>query len=231
MNYAKLAAIAFAVLAVTIASIACAESAEKPTVQATLAATQVPATQVPATSTQEAGESQPFIAEPIDLEVLFPLDGETVNTDTLRVLVESAFDSQIDINGAIAETDIDGNFFADLTLEDGLNFIEVTGINLDGSVDSEQLVVFSDLLTELAALSIVSPQDGAVTVASSILVTGLTSVDSAVQVNGIDVTPNSSGLFEVTVELDPGSNLVEVTAINLSGESVTEELVIFSQPE
>jgi|AACY02.14.fsa_nt_gi hypothetical protein len=226
MNYAKLAAIAFAVLAVTIASIACAESAEKPTVQATLAATQVPTT-----ATQEAGDSQPFIAEPIDLEVLFPLDGETVNTDTLRVLVESAFDSQIDINGAIAQTDIDGNFFADLTLEDGLNFIEVTGINLDGSVDSEQLVVFSDLLTELAALSIVSPQDGAVTVASSILVTGLTSVDSAVQVNGIDVTPNSSGLFEVTVELDPGSNLVEVTAINLSGESVTEELVIFSQPE
>lgn len=231
MNYAKLAAILFAVLAVAITGIACAEGTEKPTVQATLAATQVPATQVPATATQEAGDSQPLTAEPIELEVLFPLDGETVNSDTIRVLVESAVDSQIDINGVIAETDIDGNFFADLTLEDGLNFIAVTGINLDGSVDSEQLVVFSDLRSEFAALSIVSPQDGAVTVAKSILVTGLTSVDSVVQVNGIGATPDSSGIFEVTVDLVAGSNLVEITAIGLSGESVTEELVIFSQPE
>jgi hypothetical protein len=226
MNHTKLAAVVFAVFIVAIASIACANGTEEPTVEASSEATQIRAT-----ATQQTGNTTPFVADPFDLNVLFPVDGETVNTDTIRVLVESSLDSQIDINGAIAEAGVDGNFFADLTLEDGLNFIEVTGINLDGSIDSEQLIVFSDLLSELAALSIVSPQDGAITVDSSITVTGITSVDSVVQINGIEASPNSFGIFEVTVALETGSNLIEVTAINLSGESVTEELVIFSQPE
>ena len=165
------------------------------------------------------------------MNVLFPADGETVNTDTIRVLIESSIDSQIDINGVLAEANLDGTFFSDLTLEDGLNFIEVTGINLDGSIDSEQLVIFSDLISELAALSVVSPQDGAITVETSIVVTGITSVDSVVHVNGVETSPISTGIFEVTIELASGSNLIEVTAINLAGESVTRELVVFSQPE
>ena len=36
---------------------------------------------------------------------------------------------------------------------------------------------------------------------------------------------------DLTVDLENGGNLIEVISINLSGESVTEELVIFSQPE
>ena len=61
--------------------------------------------------------------------------------------------------------------------------------------------------------------------------TGIASLDSVIQVNGIGTTPDSSGIFQVTVELETGSNLIEIISINLSGESVTEELVIFSQPE
>lgn len=228
MKFTKLASIAFAVLAVAIVSIACAEGTVKPTVESN----QITATAtLTSDSDQQTSEIQPFVAELIDMNVLFPADGETVNTDTIRVLIESSIDSQIDINGVLAEANLDGTFFSDLTLEDGLNFIEVTGINLDGSIDSEQLVIFSDLISELAALSVVSPQDGAITVETSIVVTGITSVDSVVQVNGVETSPDSIGIFEVTIELASGSNLIEVTAINLAGESVTRELVVFSQPE
>lgn len=231
MNPAKWAAITFVILAMAIVSAACSSSTETPTSQPDPTATQqAEATETP-TSDQLPIDSDTIAAESIDLNVLFPIDGETLNTDVVRVLVGASLDSQIDINGVLATANLDGSFSTDLVLEDGINFIEITGINLDGSVDSEQLIVFVDLSVGQAALSIVSPQDGAITPATSIGVTGITSVDSVVQVNGVETTPNSQGIFAVTIELESGSNLIEIIAINLLGESVTEELVIFSQPE
>ncbi len=235
MNPAKWAAITFAILAMAIVSAACSPNTETPTTQPDPTATQQTAQQAEATesptSDQPATDSDTIAAEPIELNVLFPADGETLATNVVRVLVEASLDSQIDINGFIAAANLDGSFFTDLVLEDGINFIEITGINLDGSVDSEQLIVFVDLASEQVTLSIVSPQDGAITPATSIGITGITSVDSVVQVNGVETTPNSQGIFAVTIELESGSNLIEIIVINLLGESVTEELVIFSQPE
>ncbi|MEE8046598.1 MAG: hypothetical protein V3T49_07155 [Dehalococcoidia bacterium] len=240
MNHVKWAVIMFAALAVAAISVACSSSTETSTVQSG-AATEQPrptasqpdptATQIAPTATQQAGDSQLAKIQPIEMTVLFPADGETLKTDIVRVLVEASLDSQIDINGVIATANVDGTFHADLVLDDGLNFIEITGINSDGSVDNEQLVVIADFSSVSAALSIVSPEDGAITTATSIEITGIASLDSVIQVNGIGATPDSSGIFQVTVELETGSNLIEIISINLSGESVTEELVIFSQPE
>ena len=224
------------VLTVALVSAACSSDSESPTVQPNPTATQQATSdsesstvQPNPTATQQAtSDSESFVAEPLDINVLFPLDGQTLNTEVVRVLVESVVGVQVAVNGELSSANIDGTFFSDITLEDGMNLIEVTGINIDGSVDSEQLIVFANLESESVALSIVSPQDGAIVPSTAVEVVGITSVDSVVQVNGIEAVPDGSGIFQVTVQLEPGSNLIEVIAADLAGQSITEELVVFS---
>jgi hypothetical protein len=245
-------AIYLAVLVLIVASVACSSSSE--TAQenvepmSTQSSSSVDDSQLPTETpddpsgtsdepqnptvepTRQVQREEP--AEPdLIMTVLFPADGETVNGSTVRVLVEASLDSQIDISGILAEADMDGTYFADITLEDGPNLIEVTGININDAVVSEQLIVFADLTSTESGLSIVAPRDGDVTTEGSIELVGLTSVDSLVQVNGVRVDPDTSGLFELTIDLDAGPNLIEIISINLTGESETAELIVFSLTE
>ena len=63
------------------------------------------------------------------------------------------------------------------------------------------------------------------------LLRGITSADAIVSVNGVIVEVQADGTFELTLALDPGPNVVDVVASDLSGNLASSSLAIISIPE
>jgi len=67
-------------------------------------------------------------------------------------------------------------------------------------------------------LIVLSPLDDTVVSTPEIPVSGLTSPDAAVSINGTLISVDADGTFTTTVRLSEGPNLVEVLSSNLAGE-------------
>jgi hypothetical protein len=81
------------------------------------------------------------------------------------------------------------------------------------------------------ALSLFSPIDGSSTNISSVWVSGAAEVGARVSVNGFAVTVGAYGTFAVPVALDPGLNVLTVTAWDASGNSASASVnVTFVDP-
>ena len=61
-------------------------------------------------------------------------------------------------------------------------------------------------------LTIMSPQEGQVVSAPQIVIRGRTSVGATIHINGIEVMPNNTGMFEQALPLRVGNNDVAVVA-------------------
>lgn len=77
-------------------------------------------------------------------------------------------------------------------------------------------------------LELWSPLDGAETQTGVVRVLGKTRIDAAVAVNGISTDVASDGIFQRDLLLQEGTNLIEVVAIDLLGESAYESVAVFS---
>ena len=65
----------------------------------------------------------------------------------------------------------------------------------------------------------------------TVLVAGRTRVDAAVTVDDAFVDVNDEGIFEATVELEEGPNLIEVVASVGTGEEEAIVLIVSFEPE
>lgn len=74
-------------------------------------------------------------------------------------------------------------------------------------------------------LRVLSPQHEAVVTTATVQVTGETTPDAAVSVNGQFVEVDSSGRFQSTVTLVPGPNFVEVLASDFTGRRASAEVL------
>jgi peptide/nickel transport system substrate-binding protein len=96
-------------------------------------------------------------------------------------------------------------------------------------------IVDVDLLTEEPtpeppALSITSPEEGAVVSEPTVVVTGVTDPGAAVVVNGLLVAVDATGAFELTVALVGGVNEISATATDDMGETTMSVNVTYDSP-
>ena len=66
---------------------------------------------------------------------------------------------------------------------------------------------------------------------NTVTISGVTSPDAVLSINGILVPINEEGEFEVTLSLDSGANLIEVIASDFEGNEESAVLAIVSIPE
>ncbi|MCH8940296.1 MAG: hypothetical protein IIC27_04130 [Chloroflexi bacterium] len=77
-------------------------------------------------------------------------------------------------------------------------------------------------------LELLSPQDGLGVEIGAVRVLGKTRVDAVVGINGTPVEVSADGTFQHDVVLDEGATSIEVVAIDLSGDTAFEQVVVFS---
>ena len=160
--------------------------------------------------------------------VLSPADGQVLESGVAVVRVAGDADLAISVNGEIATASIWGVHSLDLVLEDGPNLIEIVAASIDGGVASQELAVFV-VDAPGVALDVMMPSDGFISSTRFVIVVGAASLDAVVAIDGARIELNELGVFEQTITLEPGPNLIEVTAASLSGQSVTRSLTVFVQ--
>ena len=175
----------------------------------------------PNAATLPSGVSGPSIV------VLSPSDGFVSTTGAVPVRVHADEDLIVSVNGQIATPEIGGKYSAELVLEDGANLIEIVAAALDGTSTSEDRLGFSIPLLSNSPLDLYMPADGHVSSSEFVQVVGSTSPGSSISLNGQLVTPDSLGIFDQTIQLPDGPNLVEVVTVGLNGSSTTQSIAVF----
>jgi uncharacterized protein YfaP (DUF2135 family) len=193
-------------------------------------ATQIPNPIATATPTATPIDNASGAFTDLALVVIGPTDGATIQTDAVRMIGTVRQDAVVAVNGSPADVASDGGFAATVDVAFGINEIEVIATDLTGNIAFEYLVVFRDSSTAGIPLTVSSPTDGMVVSDSAVAVTGTSRQDAIVAVNGAPVTIDASGVFNATVSLIQGANLVEITATDISGNVTTRSIAVFYQP-
>jgi uncharacterized protein YfaP (DUF2135 family) len=139
---------------------------------------------------------------------------------------ETSPDAVVAVNGGVADIDPTGSFFYPVALDEGANLVEVTSTRGGGSTTAQH-AVFALPATEGVPLDVTFPTDGLVTDIPAVWVLGATDPQNVVAVNGNPVDVDGLGLFKVEVQLTGPSDVIEVTATNLNGETHTVTLAVF----
>ena len=85
-------------------------------------------------------------------------------------------------------------------------------------------------LPESLFLEIIEPQDELIVSDPMVPVVGRTTPDAVVSVNEASVEVDAQGNFVEVVTLEPGPNLIEVGASDLTGDQVSEMLAVIYIP-
>jgi uncharacterized protein YfaP (DUF2135 family) len=131
------------------------------------------------------------------------------------------------INGIPLRVNNSGGFQHDLSLKQGVNLIEVIASDSLGRTTSQQLAVFFISSTAGLPLTLLYPSDGLQVSEPVVSIVGVTRPDAVVGVNEIPVAVDALGIFSTTMELEEGSNLIEVVAADLEGNVRFQTLVVF----
>jgi glucose/arabinose dehydrogenase len=83
---------------------------------------------------------------------------------------------------------------------------------------------------EQLTLQVLTPADESVVSDPSVLVSGTTSPDAVLSVNGISVPVSADGTFEAGLALDIGPNVIEVVASDLTGAEESQTLAVIYIP-
>ena len=76
-------------------------------------------------------------------------------------------------------------------------------------------------------LELLAPRDGAGVEIGAVRVLGRTQPNAVVGVNGVPVDIAADGTFQSDVALEPGANLIEVVATDLSGQTTFSDVAVF----
>jgi glucodextranase-like protein len=86
-------------------------------------------------------QGQPPASGPVTIQITSPQDGATVNTPQVQVTGVSSPGAVVTVNDDILIAGPDGKFDSTVSLEDGLNLIEIVASNDSGSETSLELTV------------------------------------------------------------------------------------------
>ncbi len=153
-----------------------------------------------------------------------------INTPTLTFTVSATDESGIGrmvvkVNGV---TQIDkSNLDPTITLQEGMNTVEVTVYDIYGNYTTKSFKVLSDTQGPI----IVLPADIPQAVSSSTFTLKGTAVDSAsgvstLTINGTSVTPTLDGNFETELTLTQGTNTITIVATDNLGNTTTKTVTL-----
>ena len=78
------------------------------------------------------------------LTISQPSDGAVVNGDTVMVEGRTTSVGIASVNGEVAEVDKEGNFRVIVSLDEGVNFVEIVASDSEGNEESALLTVFRE---------------------------------------------------------------------------------------
>ena len=173
------------------------------------------------------------------LEIIEPHDGMRFRKNVVVVRGKSQTDAEVLVNGARARIDDEGNFWYGVALTVGNNQIDISAQSKDGKEVREVLNVVL-LSNRPLFLSIREPLNHSLAVNPSIPVSGLTTPDAEITVQGVEIEVKTSlvpdlpekelGIFHTEIPLTQGANHIEVIATNSMGQTITTDLVVAYLP-
>jgi len=176
--------------------------------------------------TADASPSSACSADAPELTVSAPADGSYTNNAALVVRGSATSPrgvSSVTVNGTAASLDADGGFTISLALRQGHNSIFTLATDNSGTTAVDTRGIILD--TAPPVLTLASPADKTLHMASTVIVTGSVNKPATVRasVNGgpAQSASMSGNSFSVSLGLAPGVNLIALTAVDLAGNSVT----------
>jgi hypothetical protein len=155
---------------------------------------------------------------------------------TITLTGKAPTNSTVTINGTQVTVDSNGTFSMGVTLNEGRNAFSVVGTDATGFSTTINVSITRD--NTLPTLSVQNPTDNLVTGSNSIIVYGNATDDDpyfTVKVNGSPViweydyeTGDCLG-FHKSVTLQPGSNIITITATDTAGNVTTVTLTVYRQ--
>ena len=176
------------------------------------------------TSVATATPSPPTINPTPDpglfLQILGPEDGITVRGNAVVVFGNASPGSRVTVAGQVVALERDGRFQAEVEVSPGPNTIEVVAETASGERLTETLTVNGlETPSQPFNLVITSPTDQSIVSSGTVPVSGRTTPDAVVTVNGVSIAVDEIGIFSTTVTLEEGPNLIEVVATGGEGDS------------
>jgi len=157
-------------------------------------------------------------------------DGSYTNNITLNIS-GTAKDNVglrgLQVNGTSVPVNADGSFSYPLVLHSGANAVNITATDLAGNQASDNRTVNLDLTAPVVTIN--SPADNSKTATAQLTVTGSVDKTSTVRIalGGIlQQTVLTGSAFSADLALVSGSNTVEISAIDLAGNTSTAKRTV-----
>lgn len=157
-----------------------------------------------------------------------PADDFYTNKNNLTVRGKAKPGNTVSICGEKAATALDGTFDTSRKLSLGTNIISLTDEDLSGY--KEQLVckvVYDDTPP---ILQVNYPNDKLITKETQITVEGYTEQGCSVKINDTEAAVSASGSVTAQIQLEPGRNVLEITATDRAGNETSARRVVYSSP-
>jgi hypothetical protein len=181
----------------------------------------------------------------IPLKVTNPADGADVNTDTIAVKGQTVPAATVSVNDVSGVADASGNFNISISLEQGLNAIDVISSD-DSGKEGEVLILVNVVSSGSPAaisqadqpgvspgsipLTVTQPADGATVNSNAVTVKGQTAQGATVVINDQIETADTNGNFSFNVSLVPGPNVIDVTAQDDNGNDNEVLIMVNAAP-
>ncbi len=167
----------------------------------------------------------PVVEGELSLTILGPESGQTIQADAIVVHGNASPGATVSIAGTIITSDQNGDFRAEAALTPGVNVIEVVAIGRDGERVSQSLTITA-LAPQPFQLLITEPRDQSIVRENPLRISGRSSPDAVVSVDGVSVSVDSIGIFTTMVLLDDGPNVIDVVATNNDGRILSSVLAV-----
>jgi len=165
------------------------------------------------------------------LNVLGPANGSTVLHDSVVVYGLTSVGAAVTVNEMEASVAGDGRFQAEIELVLGNNVIEVIATDGEERQRVEVIEVVSLALPPLPLFLIVTePQDQSIVSQNPLRLSGRTSPDAVVSVNGVSVFIDQLGIFTTNVTLESGPNIIDIVATDTKGGVQSTVIAVIYRP-
>lgn len=165
---------------------------------------------------------------PLFLRVLEPDYGSTVRSKVITLSGVTTPGATVRVNDSPVNVDEAGDFQLEVSLEPGINVIEVVASDATGDqIRDFVAVTHAEPTPQPFFLLVTEPVDQIIVSNQTIRVLGRTLPHALVSVNGVSIRVDVEGEFSTLVELQPGPNTIKVEAFAGGRELSTTRKVTY----